>query len=147
MARKTKLAVISEEGRDKGKTFLITEPSSTEAYIWARHCLQAIARTGIPLPEDIQGAGVAGLQVVGFRALLNMPPGEVDSLLAQMMGWIRIVRDTTHPEIAMPLMEEDIEEIKTHLTLQMEAFELISGFSLAGVKQKLTSTPAKTSEG
>ena len=129
--------------------FLITEMSASQAERWARHAFQALVKTGAEIPEDVSGAGMAGLYLLGFKALGNMPPQESDMLLDELMGCVRIVRDKNHPETGMPLFEEDIDEIKTRFLLQMEAFELITGFSLAGLKQALisgqmTSSPASS---
>jgi hypothetical protein len=140
--RKTKHATIDAEGRDNGKLFLITEMPASQAERWAFRAFQALARAGVDMPENVSGAGMAGIAVVGLKALGTIPFYEATELMDEMFSCVRIVRDKAHPETAMPLMEEDIEEVSTRLHLRSEVFELHTGFSFAGVRQSLTPTPA-----
>ena len=143
--RKTKRVMITADGRDKGKMFLITEMSASQAERWAFRVFQALARTGIDVPEHVSNSGIAGMAIVGLKALGNMPLHEASDLMEEMFACIKIVRDTDHPDMAFGLMEEDIEEVATRVELRTEVFELHTGFSLAGVRQNLnTTTPANT---
>ena len=140
--RKTKHVTIDAEGRDKGKLFLITEMPASQAERWAFRAFQSLARSGVDIQDNIAGAGMAGMAVLGLKALAGIPFFEASELMDEMFSCIRIVRDPAHPETAMPLMEEDIEEVSTRLLLRTEVFELHTGFSMAGVRQSLTPTPA-----
>ena len=143
--RKKKHVLIETEGRDKGKLFLLTEMSSYDAEAWARHTSQAMLRAGVELPDGAAEAGMAGIYAAGLKAFGRMDTFETDNLLDQLMTCVSIVRDRAHPDIAMPLNDDDIEEVKTRVLLKAEVFELITGFSLDGLKQFLTSAPKTTS--
>ena len=147
MGRKTKNVTIDAEGRDKGKTYLLTEMPASQAERWAFRAFQALARAGVDIPENVSGAGMAGLAVVGLRALGSMSYLEAADLMDEMFSCVKIVRDKSHADLASPLIEEDIEEVATRLFLRGEVFELHTGFSFAGVKQNSTSTPATISQG
>lgn len=144
--RKEKYVTIDAEGRDKGKMFFIKEMPASQAERWAFRAFQALARTGADLPDTVAGSGMAGIAVVGLKALGTMPYLEAVELMEEMFSCIRIVRDKNHPETAFPLMEEDIDEISTRLFLRGEVFELHTGFSFAGEKPSSTSTPATISQ-
>jgi len=46
MARKTATVTISAEGRDKGKTFFLTEMSAERSEEWGERALLALVRGG-----------------------------------------------------------------------------------------------------
>ena len=146
--RKIKHVTIDAEGRDKGKLFMITEMPASQAEFWAVQAFQALARAGVDVPDNIKGAGMAGMAVVGLKALAAIPPYEVRGMMDEMFLCVRIVRDKAHPETALPLFdnvagtEDDIQEVATRLQLRSEVFELHTGFSFAGALQSLTPTPA-----
>ena len=50
MARK-EASFTAESGRDKGKQFLITEMSASQAENWAIKVILAIGNAGIEIPE------------------------------------------------------------------------------------------------
>lgn len=142
---KERTVAIPLEGRDKGKVFKITEMPALQAERWAFRVFQALARTGAELPDGIREAGMAGLAVVGLKALGQIQTEEAFLLMDEMMSCVRIVRDKSIPDMVFPLLETDIEEIPTLAYLRMEVFELHSNFSLAGAKQKLISALAPKS--
>lgn len=151
--RKTAAVPIESEGRDRGKVFIIREAPAAVAERWATRALLALARSGVQLPENAEGAGWAGLAYLGFQALSKIDFHDVQPLLDEMWQCITIRPDPKHPEIARPLFwgdpvsgeGSDIEEIATMIRLRAEVFNLHSGFSLPGVSStssKLTtSTP------
>ena len=141
--RKTKHITITDEGRDKGKVYLLTEMPATQAEKWAVRAFLALAKSGIDVPENAAGAGFAGLAVVGFRALTGVSFHEAEPLMDEMMDCVKIVRDPANPLLAYPIqMEEDIEEVATLWKLRESLFELHTGFSLADARSRLISTPA-----
>lgn len=128
--RKEKTVTIAAEGRDKGKIFLITEMSAWQAAKWADRCFFALAQSGVEIPEEIEQLGIAGIATLGLRALGGVKYPEAESLLDEMMGCVKFV-DPTNPQVTRRLIEDDIEEVKTILTLRAEVFELHTGFSFA----------------
>jgi hypothetical protein len=142
--RKDKIVVITDEGRDKGKTFVIKEMPASQAEWWAIRVFQAVTRAGIDIPDNISGAGMAGIAMMGIRGFANLPPPDLKDLLDEMFSCIFVQRDN-NPNILQKPMEEDIEEIRTRLKLREEWFELHTGFSLAAARMQSTS-PAATTE-
>jgi len=129
----TIMAGTSETNRDHGKVFRITEMPAAHAERWAGRALRALARSGVPLPDDIEQAGMAELASVGFRALAGVDDATFDSLMDEIMGCVSV----KEPKLIRDLTEDDIEEVSTRLTLRLEVFQLITGFSLAAVRQRL----------
>lgn len=138
--RKEIRITITDEGRDKGKTFIITEMAASKAEKWAAKALLAVAHSGVELPDDVQGAGVAGIAVMGLKALTNLKFEDLEPLMDEMFECVMSQPDPARPDIKRPLVENDIEEILTRIRLRAEAFTLHTGFSLAGGPSKLNST-------
>lgn len=145
MARKVKTVVITAEGRDVGKTFVLTEMSASRVEKWATRALLALSRSGTELPEDVKDAGLAGIAVLGLRALSGIEYHEAEALLDEMFQCVQV---QPSPGIIRPLIEDDIEEVSTRVTLRSEVFTLHTGFSIADVDLKLTtkSTLAQPSQ-
>ena len=83
------------------------------------------------MPEELRGAGVAAIFVVGIRALLSLSFADAEPLLDEMMTCVQIKM----PAITRPLVidgteNEDIEETETILLLRSEVLELHTGFSI-----------------
>lgn len=132
MARKNATVFITEEGRDKGKRFLLTEKPAMQAEKWAIRALQAAIRSGVQIPDDIAKQGMAAVAAVGIQALVSMNFAEAEPLMDELMDCIMIVRDPKHPEgTAFPIIpnSDDIEEIQTIVKLQREVISLHINFS------------------
>lgn len=139
MARRQARVTITAEGRDKGKIFVIDEMSASEAEDWATQALLAISRSGISMPDEALGAGMAGVAIAGVKSLSNLQWDEVKPLMDEMWRCIRIQPDPKKPELIRELIEEDIEEVATRLKLRAEVLELHTGFSLTGLVASLKS--------
>ncbi len=143
MARKTKDVMIGPEGgRDQGKLYILKEMSAAEAERWAFRAFQALAKSGAELPDNVEGAGMAELAAVGFRALSGVSSDQIDWLMTEMMRCITFVPDPAQRMVTRSgsaLIDDDIEELSTRLRLRMEVFELMTGFSLAAKLSTLTS--------
>lgn len=146
MARKTKLYVVEDEGRDKGKTFVITEMPATRAEDWATRAILVLGHAGIDIPDP--GAGMAMMAIAGIYALFRADFHEVKPLLDDMMTCVQYVPDPskrsteTGQPYGRPLMtDDDVEEVATLFNLKQEVFELHTGFSLAvALSQQTTAT-------
>jgi len=143
--RKTIDVTISEEGRDKGKIFVVTEMPAVKAEKWATKALLALGRSGVDIPEDIFSAGMAGLVVVGISKLLHVSFADAEPLLDEMFDCIQRRPDPKNPELVMPISINEIEEVKTVVRLRAEVFALHTGFSLADIASKLKAMPASPS--
>lgn len=137
MARKTKLLMISEEGRDKGKKFLLTEMPAIKAERWAIRALVALAHAGVDIPDESRGAGMAALAHAGLRALHNLDFAEAAPLLDEMWDCVLVLPDPKNPELSRKLMMngmegDDIEEVSTLWYLREQIFKLHTDFFFKG---------------
>jgi hypothetical protein len=153
MARKIANYTVTDEGRDKGKLFLITEMSAARAESWAMRVLLALIGGNVELPDGFEELGMSGLAEVGMRALSGLKWDVAEPLLAEMMDCLQVIPDPKKTHVVRGLIEDDIEEVATRLKLRMEVFKLHTDFleavapTLAG-KVRATAShkqPIKTS--
>lgn len=155
--RKTKLVTIEAEGRDRGKSFLITEMSAMAAEKWAAKALLALGRAGAEVPDEALEAGMLGILAAGLAAFRKMDFADAEPLLDEMMGCITFVGDparkdalTGHP-VSRPIawgdttQDGDIEEVSTLLTLRGEALEVHTGFSVTAALSNLAAAVQNSS--
>lgn len=140
--RKTAIVQIQDDNRDRGKVFHLTEMDAVKAERWAMRALQALARSGAEVPEEMLSGGFASVGHYGLRVLANMPFGELTLLMDEMMECVKIQPDAQRPDVVRMLMLDDIEEVTTRLKLRMEVFDLHTGFSKAGGQSTPPSSPA-----
>lgn len=146
---KTKIVRIEAEGRDKGKTFVITEFPAKRAERWAERAWLGLTQNGVSFPEGLEEAGLAGLVAAGLSIFGRMPFEVLDLLMEEMFQAVSIMPDPAHPERIRPLIDrgaagDDIQELKTRLTLRSEIIELHVGFSPADALSKYRASAAET---
>lgn len=132
MARKSIDVTIQDEGRDKGKVFVITEMSSAQAESWAMRVLLALVGSNVNIPEGFAELGMAGLAEYGIRALASLKWQDCEPLLAEMFTSIQIRPDRTKPHIIRDIWDADLEEVATRLKLRAEWWAIHMDF-LQGV--------------
>lgn len=130
MARKTVTVVITAEGRDQGKTFVIQELPAMQAERWAMRALLALAKSGVEIPDDIASAGLAGVASLGLKAFAGLDYNDAEPLMAEMLSCVSILPDPSNPAVRRYDIEADIEEVGTLLKLRLETFNLHTGFSM-----------------
>lgn len=133
MARKTITYRVSDEGRDKGKVFLITEMGARPAHRWASRALFAVMNAGVDIDDGVLDAGFAGIAAVGLGALGKVPFEKAEPLMDELLLCVEFV-DPTKPDIRRPLFENDLEEVKTIFLLQKEVFSMHVSPFMSGVK-------------
>ena len=126
MARK-ETTFIAEAGRDKGKQFLITEMSASQAENWAFRVILAIGNAGIEIPEGLAAQGMSGLLAIGYMNLLKIPFEAAEPLLNEMMDCVQIIPSVN---VKRKLFEDDIEEVITRLQLRKSIWDLHMDFFL-----------------
>jgi hypothetical protein len=134
VARKSVEVRITAEGRDKGKTFFLTEMSAASAEAWAIRAMGAMARAGSDISLETLAGGAGSMTVLvaaGMKAFLAAPWEDIEPLLAELFGCVQIQPDPGHPEVRRPLVGDDVEEIDTRIRLRDEVIRLHVGFSLA----------------
>lgn len=144
--RKTVEIPITDENRDKGKVFVITEKSSEEIESWGMRVLLALIGSNVNVPEGFAELGMAGLAEYGIRALASLKWPDAEPLLKEMFDGIQIRPDRTKSHIIRDMWSADIEEVSTRLKLRVEWWTLHTDF-LQGVvgsifpSEKATATP------
>lgn len=145
--RKEQVITIPAEGkRDAGKKFHLQEMPAMQAEAWATRALLALAASGVDLPENFMSMGLAGMAVVGVKALGGVEYERAKPLLDEMLACVSIMPDDRHPEVRRKLMEDDIEEVATLMLLRKEILNLhVDFFTDAGLLSKVRAqmqTPA-----
>lgn len=141
MAREQKIFQATY-GRDAGNQFLITEMPAMRAEKWAARAILALGHAGVELPDDIVGAGWAVLSQVAFQSLARLDFNEAEPLLDEMLTCVEIIPNPAQPMVKRPLMEQDVQEVRTLVQLRGAIFELHTGFSVPAVEPTSTSAPA-----
>lgn len=131
MARKTKIVTVEQDGRDKGKVFLITEMPASQGERWATRAFLALANAGIDIPQEAINMGMSAIAIIGIQSLARVAYKDAEPLLDEMMACVKAVPDPSRQIISRELIEEDIEEVFTRVWLRGEVFELHTGFSVA----------------
>lgn len=150
MSRRVKFYTVPKDdgnrdgggNRDSGKVFCIREASALRVERWCFRAIAAVARAGVDVTE-LQMAYSSGLQsvmIMGLEGLLKMDDITSEGLRAEMLDCVELVPDPNNPAVTRPLIEDDIVEIKTLLTLRSEIIAIHTGFSPAdAVSQNSTS--------
>lgn len=135
--RKKKVVTITAEGRDRGRSYLLTEMPVMKAEKWSARLLLAMGKSGIEIPDDAIAAGAVGVLAVGVANIGKIAFEDAEPLLDEMMACISFVPDPANKDVvdpeypfARPLLEDDIDELPTLLKLRSEVAELHVGFSI-----------------
>lgn len=139
MARKTATVKIDAQGRDFGKTFIITELSAFAAEEWAGRALFAMLNAGVEIPDNIAKAGLAGVAALGIGSLTRMSFDAAKPLLDEMLACVQI---QPSPKVVRSLIDDDIEEVATLLTLRKEVLNLHMSFFTSGADSTSGQAPA-----
>lgn len=146
MTRKTINYTVTDEGRDKGKVFVLTELPASRAESWAARALLALMRSGAELPEGFERTGMAGMAQMGIKALAGLSWEVAEPLLAEMWECVQVMPDPTKPHVVRILIEDDIEEVLTRVKLRAEIWKLHTDFfSFAALSQSTGAQAAAAS--
>lgn len=128
MARKTQVFMVDTEGRDLGKHFLLTEMPAAQAERWAFRAFMAAASHGIDVDDSIVAGGMAGLASNAIVFLSRIPFDEAQPLLDEMMECVQCLPDPKNLKLVRGLVDSDIEEISTRLSLRKAILTLHVNF-------------------
>jgi hypothetical protein len=128
MARKIAQWTVEDEGRDKGKVFLLTEMPASRAEAWATRVLLALMGSNTNLPENFADMGMAGLAELGLKAIAGLKWEVAEPLLEEMLQCVQIIPNPAKPQVVRALVESDIEEILTRFKLRVEVWKLHMDF-------------------
>lgn len=141
MARRINRITITSPGRDRGKTFELTEMSADAGERWALRMLLALSRGGIEIPAGMFDGGWSGLAniwpyllITGLRGLHGAQWAEVEPLMNEMLDCVTWVPPGAGvpPQRIYGGADSQIEEVATRIELRKAVIELHLGFSLAG---------------
>lgn len=135
MARKEIPFIVEEEGRDKGKEFLITEMSAWDADTLAQDIFRAMGDSNYSqIPADVIAMGCAGLATVGLSVISASSPDVARQLRDRLMSTVDIV--ITHEGERQQRKvkgELDFEEVSTIRKLLDKVFQVNFDFlTIAG---------------
>ena len=129
MPRKTTRITITEEGRDKGKAFIITELPADQAERWFIRALFAISKSNADVTPEVIAGGAASFAAWGLPALLQADYREVEPLLDEMWECVQYQHATNIPlQSVFPGINSQIEEISTRFALRLAVMQLHLGF-------------------
>lgn len=128
MARHTRTITIEDEGRDKGKVFILTEMPATAAEKWATQVGYLLSQAGISEGAKAQESGMAGLASIPLESVASLKALQDPSLDA----WWECVRyQHRADQMPQPILQGEacqIEEIATVQRLRIAVLELHVGF-------------------
>ena len=128
--RRQKTVVIDAEGRDKGKTFLLTEMPAAHAEDWAARAFLMLAHSAIDFPVGIDRAGMAGIAEIA-HLLSGVQFSELKPLMDELLLMcVQRIEDPLRP-FPRAVDSEDVEEVATRQQLRREAIDLHTNFLLA----------------
>ncbi|EOI7432027.1 hypothetical protein OZ691_000330 [Yersinia enterocolitica] len=129
MSRKQITYIVEDEGRDKGKEFIITEMSAWDAEELSEEIYRAMGHGEFnSLPADVVAMGVAGLATVGVSVLAAAPASVSRPISDRILSTVEIVITNEGKDITRSIKPIDFEEISTIRTLKDKVFELNFGF-------------------
>jgi hypothetical protein len=127
MARKTQVFIVEDDGRDKGKQFLITEMPALQIERWGMRAFMALAKSNVDIGDAMKG-GMASMAKFGLSALAKANYDDVAPLLAEMLECVDYQYEPRKPQLRRPVIEDDIEEVGTLVKLRLEVFKLHVNF-------------------
>lgn len=136
MARKEIPFIVEEEGRDKGKEFIITEMSAWDADTLAQDIFRAMGDSNYSqIPADVIAMGCAGLATVGLSVISASSPDVARQLRDRLMSTVDIVVTTKESGRQQRKVkgELDFEEVSTIRTVLDKVFKVNFDFlTIAG---------------
>jgi len=145
MARRRDRVVIEREGRDKGKVFWITEMAATDAEYWAGRLLTMFAAGNTNVPPGFFQMGFEGCAAwIAVHGIGGIDWTVCKPLLDEMMACVTYQPNPERSNIVRQLIiNDDIEELTTLMTLREAWFDTHLGFSVRG---RFWTSTADTSE-
>lgn len=126
MSRKEIPFIVTDEGRDKGKEFIITEMSAWDADELAQDIFRAMGDSNYTgIPADVISMGCAGLATVGLSVLSASSPDVSRTLRDRLMSTVQIV--ITHEGKRQERKVNgalDFEEVQTIRQLMDQVFKV-----------------------
>lgn len=135
MARKEIPFIVEEEGRDKGKEFLITEMSAWDADSLAQDIFRVMGDSNYSsIPADVIAMGCAGLATVGLSVISASSPEVARQLRDRLMSTVDIIITSDGQRQQRKVNGSlDFEEVSTIRSLLDKVFQVNFDFlTIAG---------------
>lgn len=140
MPRKTTRVTITEEGRDKGKVFVLTELPADQAERWFIRAMLGMLQSGADITEETIAGGAAAFAAMGVQALGGVKWETLEPLLDEMWQCVQYEHKRGSPlQSVADGINSQIEEVQTRLALRTAVLNLHIGFFIAGASP--TSAP------
>ena len=118
----------ADYGRDAGKMFRITEMSARQIDRWCLRAFFTLLNAKADIPEELASSGFAGLMSLGLDAFAKVPYEAALPLWDELLDCVKYIPTPKQPNITRPLIEEDVEEVRTLLKLRKAVFDLHNDF-------------------
>lgn len=131
--RRKHVVTIDDPGRDKGKTFILTEMPADIGERWAIQAMYLLAKAGVTVPDGVQEAGMAGLAATGvdFLSIAQLRALQ-DPSLDEQWDYVEYLHAPGHPPQKLVTGDgSQIEEIRTRSRLRQEVLKLHTDFFTA----------------
>lgn len=134
MARKEVPFIVDDEGRDKGKEFLITEMSAWDADEMAQDIFRAMGESKFSeIPPDVIAMGCAGLATVGLSVISASSPDVARMLRDRLMATVQIIITNNGSQQVRAVKSIDFEEVSTIRQVMDKVFKVNFDFlAIAG---------------
>ncbi|WP_437609685.1 hypothetical protein [Erwinia sp. V71] len=134
MARKEVPFIVDDEGRDKGKEFLITEMSAWDADEMAQDIFRAMGDSKFSeIPPDVIAMGCAGLATVGLSVISASSPDVARMLRDRLMATVQIIITNNGSQQVRAVKSIDFEEVSTIRQVMDKVFKVNFDFlAIAG---------------
>lgn len=121
--RKTTTVTI-KDGRDKGKTFKITEWPCIQTEHWILRAVFGLGKNGVELPPELLSLGAAPIAYAIATQAIKLPSRLGIRLADELMQGVQRVEAS----LDRSLVDNDIEDVSTRLQLKAEVLRLTFGF-------------------
>lgn len=132
--RETRTITIDKEGRDKGKTFVLTEMPASKVEKWAARVLIAAFTGEVPASvlEASRVSNAGALATALNQVLKGLDWQTVEPLYDELLDCVAIVPNPDKPEAKVQLrpsnVDNFIEEVGTLARLRLAVLELNFAF-------------------
>lgn len=124
MARKTKTITL-DNGRDKGKKFVITEMSAADAESWAYKVASYAMSNGMKFTDFL---GMASIAQVGLSIVEKLKFEQMKDVLGDLFACIEYLPDPKDQTVRREAETDDLEEPASLVKLRFLVFQLHAGF-------------------
>jgi hypothetical protein len=130
VTRRVNKVQIEAEGRDKGKVFVITEMPALDGEYWAGRLLSMLAAGNKSVPAGLFSRGWEGAAAwIAVYGIGGIDWAVCKPLMDEMMRCVTVQPDPGR-SLTRELVDSDIEEITTLMTLREAWFDTHVGFSV-----------------